>query len=132
MPADRELRSAPGVARLVPIRRGIPSGGRSSKALIHSRGMFVGIVRIELHLPGSRSLKDKRSVVQGLKERIRHRVRASVAEVEHQDLWQRAALGVAVVSGERRQVDEMLQTVRHLVQATHGAELLDWQEQEGT
>ena len=92
--------------------------------------MFVGIVRIELHLPGSRSLKDKRSVVQGLKERIRHRVRAAVAEVDHQDLWQRAALGVAVVSGDRRQVDEQLQSVRNLVQATHGAELLDWQEQE--
>lgn len=92
--------------------------------------MFVGIVRIELHLPASRSLKDKRSVVQGLKERIRHRFRASVAEVDHQDLWQRAALGVAVVSGDRRQVDEQLQSIRHLVQATHGAELLDWQETE--
>ncbi len=92
--------------------------------------MFVGIVRIELHIPASRSLKDKRSVVQGLKERIRQRVRASVAEVDHQELWQRAALGVAVVSGERQQVDEQLQAVRHLVQATHGAELLDWEEQE--
>lgn len=92
--------------------------------------MFVGIVRIELHLPAARSLKDKRAVVQGLKERIRLRVRAAVSEVDHQDLWQRAALGVAVVSGERRQVDERLQSVRHLVEATHGAVLLDWQEQE--
>ena len=54
---------------------------------------------------------------------------AAVAEVDHQDLWQRAALGVAVVSGERRHVGEMLQSVRRLVEATHGAELLDWQEQ---
>ena len=90
--------------------------------------MFVGIVRIELHIPGSSSLKDKRSVVQGLKERIRQRVHAAVAEVDHQDLWQRAALGVAVVSGHQRQVDELLQSVRNLVNATHGAELLDWQE----
>ncbi|HYM81425.1 MAG TPA: DUF503 domain-containing protein [Candidatus Limnocylindria bacterium] len=92
--------------------------------------MFVGIVRIELHLPGSRSLKDKRSIVRGLKDRIRQRAQAAVAEVDHQDLWQRAALGVTVVSGERRQVDELLQTVRNLVLATHGAELLEWQEQE--
>ena len=91
--------------------------------------MFVGIVRIELHLPGAASLKDKRSVVRALKERIRNRVHAAVAEVDHQDLWQRAALGVAVVSGERRHVGEMLQSVRRLVEATHGAELLDWQEQ---
>ena len=91
--------------------------------------MFVGIVRIELHLPASRSLKDKRSVVRSLKERIRQRVQAAVAEVDHQDLWQRAALGVAVVSGDRQQVDEMLQSVRRLVEGTYEAELLDWQEQ---
>ncbi len=91
--------------------------------------MFVGIVRIELHLPGASSLKDKRSIVRALKERIRHHVKAAVAEVDHQDLWQRAALGVSVVSGERRQVGEMLQSVRRLVESAHAAELLDWQEQ---
>lgn len=91
--------------------------------------MFVGIVRIELHIPGASSLKQKRSVVQGLKDRIRARVHAAVAEVDHQDLWQRAALGVAIVSGEGHQVTEMLQAVRRLVENAHGAELLDWEEQ---
>jgi hypothetical protein len=91
--------------------------------------MFVGIVRIELHLPGATSLKDKRSIVRGLKDRIRQRVHAAVAEVDYQDLWQRAALGVAVVSGESRQVDELLQSVRNLVDRTFGAELLEWQEE---
>jgi len=91
--------------------------------------MFVGVVRIELHIPGVSSLKGKRSVVRGLKERIRQRVHAAVAEVDHQDLWQRATLGVAVVSGESRQVGEMLQSVRDLVHGTPGAELIDWQEQ---
>ena len=91
--------------------------------------MFVGIVRIELHIPAAGSLKEKRSVIQGLKERIRQRARAAVAEVDHQDLWQRATLGVAVVSGEAGQVGELLQTVRNLVDATYGAQLLDWQEE---
>jgi len=91
--------------------------------------MFVGIVRIELHLPAAQSLKDKRSIVRGLKDRIRERVHAAVAEVDHQDLWQRCALGVAVVSGESHQVDELLQSVRNLVNNTYGAELLDWEEQ---
>ena len=91
--------------------------------------MFVGIVRIELHIPGVSSLKAKRSVVRSLKERIRSRVRAAVAEVDHQDLWQRAALGVAVVSGERGQVLEMLQAVRSLVEGQYEAQLIDWQEQ---
>lgn len=91
--------------------------------------MFVGVVRIELHLPGCRSLKDKRSIVRSLKDRLRARLNAAVAEVEHQDLWQRAALGVAVVSGESHHVDEQLEAVRHQVDGTHGAELIDWQEQ---
>ena len=94
-----------------------------------SSPMFVGIVRIELHLPAARSLKDKRAVVRALKERIRHRTQASVAEVDHQDLWQRAALGVSVVSGEARQVSEILQSVRQLVEQVYEAQLLDWQEQ---
>ena len=92
--------------------------------------MFVGIVRVELHLPACASLKDKRSIVRGLKDRIRERVRAAVAEVEFQDLWQRTALGVAVVSGESHQVAEMLQSVRHLVEGTYGADLIDWQERQ--
>ena len=91
--------------------------------------MFVGIVRIELHIPGATSLKGKRSVVRSLKELIRQRVRAAVAEVDHQDLWQRATLGAAVVSGEGRQVGEMLQSIRDLVNATPEAVLIDWQEQ---
>jgi uncharacterized protein YlxP (DUF503 family) len=91
--------------------------------------MFVGIVRIELHLPAATSLKDKRSVLRSLKDRIRDRVQASVAEVDHQDLWQRATLGVAIVSGESRQVDERIQSVRDLVNSTYGAELIDWEEQ---
>lgn len=91
--------------------------------------MFVGIVRIELHLPGSTSLKDKRAIVRSLKDRIRERAQASVAEIDHQDLWQRAALGVAIVSGESRQVDERVQVVRSLADSANGAIVIDWQEQ---
>lgn len=90
--------------------------------------MVVGIARIELHIPAARSLKDKRQVVRSLKDRIRTRTQAAVAEVEHQELWQRAALGVAVVSAEGGQVHEMLQSIRRLAESTPGAELLDWQE----
>ncbi len=90
--------------------------------------MVVGIVRIELHIPAARSLKDKRQVVRGLKDRIRERVKAAVSEVDHQDLWQRAALGVAVVAPDGGHVRELLQSVRRLVEQAYGAELTDWQE----
>lgn len=90
--------------------------------------MVVGIVRIELHIPASRSLKDKRQVVRGLKDRIRERARAAVAEVDHHDLWQRAALGVAVVAADGGQARELLNGVRGLVEQTFEAQLTDWQE----
>ena len=90
--------------------------------------MVVGIVRIELHIPAARSLKDKRHVVRGLKDRIRERVQAAVAEVDHQDLWQRAALGVAVVATDGGQVRERLQAVRGLVEQAFEAQITDWQE----
>ncbi len=90
--------------------------------------MVVGIARFELFIPASNSLKAKRQVVRSLKERIRARTQAAVAEVDHQELWQRAALGVAVVSGEGAQVHELLQAVRQLAESAAGAELLDWQE----
>ena len=124
-----------------PGKRGLDPPGRSMRrvacnessrlvqaALPRRLAMFVGVVRIELHLPGASSLKDKRAVLRSLKDRIRQRAQAAVAEVDHQDLWQRAALGVAVVSGERRQVGELLQSVRQLADGTPGAEVIDWQE----
>jgi uncharacterized protein YlxP (DUF503 family) len=64
--------------------------------------LIVGIALIELHIPGSSSLKAKRSVLNRIKERVKNRFNASVAEVDYQDLWQRAAIGVAVVGIENR------------------------------
>ena len=91
--------------------------------------MVVGIVRVELHLPGSRSLKDKRQVLRSIKERIRERAQASVAEVEYQELWQRAALGIAVVSADGGQVRERLQSARQIVDQYAQAQVLEWEEQ---
>ena len=90
--------------------------------------MVVGIVRFELHLPAAQSLKDKRQVVRSIKERIRERVRASVAEVEYQDLWQRAAIGFAVVAADGAHVHELLNSARQIVDQYLQAQVLDWQE----
>lgn len=90
--------------------------------------MFTGIVRIELHVPAARSLKDKRQVVRGLKERLRERTGASVAEVDHQDLWQRAALGLAIVAADGAGVRERLDAARRIVDQEFAAVVTDWQE----
>ena len=90
--------------------------------------MVVGIVRIELFIPGAQSLKDKRQVVRSLKDRLRERVHAAVAEVDHQDLWQRAALGLAVVSEEGGHVHELLNHARQITESVYAAQITDWQE----
>jgi len=90
--------------------------------------MVVGIVRLELHLPAARSLKDKRQVVPSMKERLRERLRAAVAEVEFQDLWQLAAIGIAVVAADGGQVRELLNSARNIVEQYAQAQVLDWQE----
>ena len=64
--------------------------------------MIVGVTVWELHLPACQSLKDKRTIVKSLKDRMHNRFNVSVAETGHQDLWQRAELTAAVVSTDRR------------------------------
>jgi uncharacterized protein len=72
--------------------------------------MIVGLLTVELHLPGARSLKDKRMVLRSVKDRLK-KFNVAVAEVEHQDLWQRATLGVVTVSESTEAVDRTLATV---------------------
>jgi uncharacterized protein YlxP (DUF503 family) len=72
--------------------------------------MVVGLLSIELHLPGSRSLKDKRMVLRGIKDRLR-KFNVAVAEVDHHDLWQRAGLGVVTVSTTNAHADQELAAV---------------------
>jgi uncharacterized protein YlxP (DUF503 family) len=89
--------------------------------------MVVGTLRMELHIPASHSLKAKRSVVNHIKERLRSRFNASVAEIDHQDLWQRAALGVAVVSGEGAGLDRVLRDILEVVEREDRLQVLDYQ-----
>jgi uncharacterized protein YlxP (DUF503 family) len=88
--------------------------------------MFVGTARAEFHIPGARSLKAKRSVVQSLKQRIASRFNVSVAELDHLDLWQRASLGVAVISNDRGVVDQVLSGIMRLCEGEPRAVLVDY------
>jgi uncharacterized protein len=71
-------------------------------------GARVAVGTVELHLPDVGSLKGKRHALKGLKEKLRHRFELSVAEVDHQDLWQRATLALAYVSGNSRHANEVI------------------------
>lgn len=73
--------------------------------------MPLGVLTLEIQLPYAHSLKDKRSVLQTLRNRLRARFNVAVAELDHQDLWQRATLGVASISSSQLLLESMLQQV---------------------
>jgi uncharacterized protein YlxP (DUF503 family) len=72
--------------------------------------MVIGHLSIELHIPGARSLKEKRMVLRSVKDRIK-KFNVSVAEVEFNDLWQRASLSVVLVSNDEKHADRELAAV---------------------
>ena len=89
--------------------------------------MIVGVLRIDLAVYESHSLKDKRRVVRGIKDRLIHRFNAAVAEVDALDSRQQAVLGVAVVSNETARVHHCLDTIVDFVRRQPGANLIDYQ-----
>jgi uncharacterized protein YlxP (DUF503 family) len=89
--------------------------------------MFIGIGRFEIFIPASASLKDKRRVLRPIVAAVRNKLNVSIAEVDHQDLWQRAALGVACAAESTGHCRKVLQEVEKVISraATDGAEIVD-------
>jgi hypothetical protein len=73
--------------------------------------MFIGSLTLDLHLPDAHSLKDKRSVVKSILQRLRNEFNVATAEVGEQDRWQIARLGVVCVSSTNNQAHAQLQAV---------------------
>jgi uncharacterized protein YlxP (DUF503 family) len=84
----------------------------------------VALGTVELHLPDVASLKDKRHVLKGLKERVRARFEVAVAEVDHQDLWQRATLAVAYVSHDSRHANEVVSKAMDFIETNVAGEVI--------
>jgi uncharacterized protein YlxP (DUF503 family) len=78
--------------------------------------VLVALERFDLRIPACHSLKEKRHVVKTLTSAIRSSLNVSVAEVDHQDLWQRTALGVAAVGAQEYHLRKVLHEVEKLVE----------------
>jgi uncharacterized protein YlxP (DUF503 family) len=86
--------------------------------------MVIGVITWELEIFGAQSLKEKRSVVKSLKDRLHDRFNISVAETAHQDVWQRAELTACLVAGEQKLADSVLQNADQLVAAEARARII--------
>ena len=73
--------------------------------------MNTGIGKIQLHLPENQSLKDKRRIVKSIISRLRNQFNISIAEVDDNDLWQLATLGISCVSNNSQHVDETIANI---------------------
>jgi uncharacterized protein YlxP (DUF503 family) len=80
--------------------------------------MKVGVSQITLHLPGCHSLKDKRQVLQSIMARTRQKFEIAIAEVDEQDHWQTAKLGVSYVSNSSQHIDQILGNVQRFIEET--------------
>lgn len=85
----------------------------------------IGVLTLELVLPDAHSLKEKRHVVQSLKDRLRHKFNVSVAEIDHQDTWQRATLAAVTVASDHTHAERVLQSVEEEAVAMAGGALVD-------
>jgi uncharacterized protein YlxP (DUF503 family) len=90
---------------------------------------FISLLSIELMVPGARSLKDKRSAVRGLKDRLRSRFNASVAEVAYQDKWQRAIIAVCIIGSNKRQLESDMSKVRQLCEEAQDVQITGMHQQ---
>jgi uncharacterized protein len=85
--------------------------------------MFVGVLRLTLHLPEPGSLKSKRHLLRSAIDRVKAKFNVSVAEVADNDLWQRSVVGVSAVGNDHAFVNETLDKVADFVGAVHGGQL---------
>ncbi|MCC6145015.1 MAG: DUF503 domain-containing protein [Candidatus Hydrogenedentes bacterium] len=88
--------------------------------------MTIGLLEIDLLIPGAHSLKEKRRVIKSLKERMRGRFNCSVAEVAYQDVWTRARLAVCVVSESSRHANDQLNSIAQYAANDAGAAMVDY------
>lgn len=92
----------------------------SGTATVH-----IALLTFDLMIPHADSLKAKRRVVKSLKDRMRAKFNASVAEIDYLDEWQRALIGVTMLSNDRRHLERSLSLMNHLVEEAADIRLVD-------
>ena len=91
--------------------------------------IYISLLTIELMIPWARSLKDKRSAVRGLKDRLRSRFNVSVAEVAYQDKWQRSIIAVCIVNGDKRKLESDMTRIRQLCEEAQDLQIAGIEQQ---
>jgi len=86
--------------------------------------MVVGLLRLEVHVPNAQTLKEKRSVLNSLKDQLRGKFNISVAEIDANETWQRATVGISTLGNSRAYTEGLLREVTDWVRTTRLVELI--------
>ena len=89
--------------------------------------MPIALLTLEIHIADAQSLKDKRQVLRSLKDRLRAHYNVAVAELGHQELWQRSRVGVVSISGDANHLEESMETIAAESERVLGRDLISRQ-----
>jgi uncharacterized protein len=86
--------------------------------------MPIGLLTLEIHIPDARSLKDKRQVLRSLKDKLRAHFNVAVAELAHQETWQRSRVGVVSISGDAKHLEDSIAAIAAESERVLGRDLI--------
>jgi len=89
--------------------------------------MIIGVCTLDFFLPGCSSLKQKRMFLRSIKEKLRNKHNVAVAEVDYQDIWQRAQIGLTSVSSDQKVLDSTFQAVLRMAERSADAQLTNFE-----
>ena len=87
--------------------------------------MVTGILKVDLFMSDSDSLKARRRIVKSMKDRIRARFNVSTCEAGEETLWQRATLGIACITGNKRHLDEVFSRIINMIEKNGSVEIIN-------
>ena len=88
--------------------------------------MIVGVLSLDIHILNSLSLKDKRMVLNHIKDRVKNKFNVSVAEIDYQDKWQRSLIGIALVTSQKGYAEQVLNKIFHLLDTDDYFEIVQY------
>jgi hypothetical protein len=89
--------------------------------------MTVGILQLVIFIKNSNSLKDKRRVLHSLKERLRNNFNLSIAQIDHEDKWQKTTLAIASIGKDRNNINSILSNIVNFIEKFSGIELIHYE-----
>ncbi len=87
--------------------------------------MMIGILKLELHIPASNSLKHKRMILNSLKGKLRNKFNVSVAEIDGHDKWQRSTIAICQVNLQKKYIDQAMEKILNFAERFNGIDIIN-------